>query len=48
MLSSHIVATPNILFLGAGASKPYGKMLMGEFAFKHSERKAPRAGASWR
>jgi hypothetical protein len=28
---SNIIGTPNLLFLGAGASKPYGKMLMGEF-----------------
>jgi hypothetical protein len=26
-----IIGIPNLLFLGAGASKPYGKLLMGEF-----------------
>ena len=31
MRANAIVGTPNILFLGAGASKPYGKLLMGEF-----------------
>ena len=31
MQANAIIGTPNILFLGAGASKPYGKLLMGEF-----------------
>lgn len=31
MTASAIVGTPNLLFLGAGASQPYGKLLMGEF-----------------
>lgn len=31
MLNKHIVSAPHVLFLGAGASKPLGKMLMGEF-----------------
>lgn len=31
MATSVIVGTPNLLFLGAGASMPYGKPLMGEF-----------------
>lgn len=31
MTASAIVGAPNLLFLGAGASKPYGKLLMGEF-----------------
>jgi hypothetical protein len=31
MTSSVIVGTPNLVLLGAGASKPYGKPLMGEF-----------------
>jgi len=31
MTSGKIIETPNLLFLGAGASKPYGRMLMGEF-----------------
>jgi hypothetical protein len=31
MTASIIVGAPNLLFLGAGASKPYGKLLMGEF-----------------
>jgi hypothetical protein len=31
MTASTIVGAPNLLFLGAGASRPYGKMLMAEF-----------------
>ncbi len=31
MYSKYIVETPVTLFLGAGASKPLGKLLMGEF-----------------
>jgi hypothetical protein len=31
MISNTIIGAPNILFLGAGASRPYGKLLMGEF-----------------
>lgn len=31
MKNSAIVGAPNLLFLGAGASRPYGKLLMGEF-----------------
>ena len=31
MKTSAIVGASNLLFLGAGASKPYGKLLMGEF-----------------
>ena len=31
MADPPIVGTPSVLFLGAGASQPYGKMLMGDF-----------------
>lgn len=31
MTAGTIVGAPNLLFLGAGASRPYGKLLMGEF-----------------
>jgi hypothetical protein len=31
MKASMVIGTRSLLFLGAGASKPYGKMLMGEF-----------------
>lgn len=31
MVTNEIVESPRLLFLGAGASKPLGKMLMGEF-----------------
>jgi hypothetical protein len=31
MIANEIVESPRLLFLGAGASKPLGKMLMGEF-----------------
>lgn len=31
MTANTIIGAPNLLFLGAGASKPYGSMLMGEF-----------------
>jgi hypothetical protein len=42
MTTSKIVDTPNILFLGAGASQPYGKMLMGDFvrSFRKSNERA--------
>jgi hypothetical protein len=30
-MTNEIVESPRILFLGAGASRPFGKMLMGEF-----------------
>jgi hypothetical protein len=41
MTVSPIIGTPSILFLGAGASKPFGKMLMGEFVdwFRHKDDK---------
>jgi len=35
-----IVGTPNLLFLGAGASKPYGLKLMGEFVQSFRQRYA--------
>jgi len=38
--ASAIVGTPNLLFLGAGASKPYGKLLMGEFIRSFREKMA--------
>jgi hypothetical protein len=31
MITNEIAESPRLLFLGAGASKPLGKMLMGEF-----------------
>ncbi len=31
MIANDITESPRLLFLGAGASKPLGKMLMGEF-----------------
>jgi len=39
MTKGTIAGTPNLLFLGAGASKIYGKLLMGEFVhrFRHPE-----------
>jgi len=41
--TSAIVGAPNLLFLGAGASKPYGKLLMGEFvrSFKQKTEGTP-------
>jgi hypothetical protein len=40
MSAPAIVDTPSVLFLGAGASQPYGKMLMGDFVRFFREKKS--------
>ena len=46
MTAKTIVGAPNLLFLGAGASAPYGKMLMGQFVGSFREKVANTNGGS--
>src|SRR5215468_3258000 len=41
MVSRAIIETPVIFFLGAGASKPFDKMLMGEFVEQFRTKRQP-------